>query len=276
MGELFVVATPIGNLADLSNRARTVLGQSPLILAEDTRRTRKLLTSIGISSRLLSLNEHNIAGRIQTALDALARHDVALVSDAGTPTISDPGHQLIAAAHDAGIPVRAVPGPSAVIAAISVSGLPGSPFRFLGYAPRTAGQITTWAKEWAASGETIVFFEAPSRIAATMGVIATVDPSATIVVCRELTKVFEQVVRAPAPEILARFADGLLPERGEFVVVARSTPKSPAVDIDGLILELLRSGDGPNQAARLVATQTGLPKSEVYKRALELRSDQAV
>ena len=132
MGTLFVVATPIGNLADLSERACQVLLQCPVIVAEDTRRTGQLLASIGGSARMISLNEHNVSRRIEPILGSLAEGDVALVSDAGTPAISDPGHQLIAAAHEAGYVVRPVPGPSAVIAALSVSGLPATPFTFAG------------------------------------------------------------------------------------------------------------------------------------------------
>ena len=142
---MYVVATPIGNLGDLSDRAREVLRSCPVVVAEDTRRTRQLLNSIGSTAKLLSLHEHNTSRRIVPVLEHLNEHDVAIVSDAGTPAISDPGYQLIEAVHAAGHDVRAVPGPSAVIAALSVSGLPATPFAFLGYAPRTSGETGTKA-----------------------------------------------------------------------------------------------------------------------------------
>jgi 16S rRNA (cytidine1402-2'-O)-methyltransferase len=275
MGTLFVVATPIGNLADLSERARQVLLQCPLIVAEDTRRTGQLLASIGGSARLISLNEHNLSRRIEPILAALAEGDVALVSDAGTPAISDPGYQLIESAHGAGHTVRPIPGPSAVIAALSVSGLPATPFTFAGYAPRGAGELGRWVDDWMRAGQTIVFFEAPGRIERTVVAIRDADPDCVIVICRELTKIFEQVERGPADAIAARLADGSIPARGEFVVVARGSGRGVEVDVDELLNERLAAGEGPNQAAKAVATATGHSKSELYRRALALRQAQS-
>jgi 16S rRNA (cytidine1402-2'-O)-methyltransferase len=275
MGTLFVVGTPIGNLSDLSDRARQVLVQCPVIVAEDTRRTGQLLASIGGSARLISLTEHNLSRRVEPILRALDEGDVALVSDAGTPAISDPGQQLIEAAHGAGHVVRPIPGPSAVVAALSVSGLPATPFTFAGYAPRGAGELARWIDGWLRGGETVVFFEAPGRIERAVLAIRDADPGCTVVICREMTKIFEQVVRGTAENIAARLADGSIPARGEFVVVARGTGRDTGVDVDQLLTERLEAGEGPNQAAKSVAAETGQAKSDLYKRALELKQTQS-
>jgi len=273
VGTLFVVATPIGNLSDLSDRAREALRHCPTIVAEDTRRTSQLLASIGGSARLISLTEHNLSRRIVPILAALGDGDVALVTDAGTPAISDPGFQIVEAALRAGHTVRPIPGPSAVIAAISVSGLPATPFTFLGYAPRTAGATERWVDQWRRSGHTVVFFDAPGRVARTVAAINDVDGVIDLVVCRELTKLFEQVVRGTAAEIVTCFADGTIPQKGEFVIVAKAAGEAQDFDIDGLLRDHLAAGERPNQAAKSVAAATGLSKSELYKRALELRSE---
>lgn len=272
MGELYVVATPIGNLADLSERARDVLRLCPTVVAEDTRRTGQLLHNLGISARLVSLNEHNISRRIEPILAALADHDVALVSDAGTPTISDPGFQVVDAAHRHGYTVRSIPGPSAVIAALAVSGLPATPFTFYGYAPRGSGELAAWIEQWTRSSETIVFFEAPSRVQRTVAAIDAIDPGCALVVCRELTKIYERVVRGSPDHIRALLASGEIPTRGEFVFVARGSNRAEEIDVTSLLRARLDAGDGPNQAARTVAAETGQAKSELYKIALELRA----
>ena len=273
MGTLFVVATPIGNLSDLSDRAREVLRHCPTIVAEDTRRTNQLLVGIGGSARLISLTEHNLSRRLDPILAALGDGDVALVTDAGTPAISDPGFQIVEAALRAGYTVRPIPGPSAVIAALSVSGLPATPFTFLGYAPRTEGATERWVGQWRRSGNTVVFFDAPGRVARTIAAINDVDGMIDLVVCRELTKLFEQVVRGNAAEIVTCFADGTIPQKGEFVIVARAAGEAQDIDVDGLLRDHLAAGERPNQAAKSIAAATGLSKSELYKRALELRSE---
>jgi 16S rRNA (cytidine1402-2'-O)-methyltransferase len=273
VGTLFVVATPIGNLSDLSDRAREVLRHCPTIVAEDTRRTNQLLVGIGGSARLISLTEHNLSRRLDPILAALGDGDVALVTDAGTPAISDPGFQIVEAALRAGYTVRPIPGPSAVIAALSVSGLPATPFTFLGYAPRTEGATERWVGQWRRSGNTVVFFDAPGRVARTVAAINDVDGMIDLVVCRELTKLFEQVVRGTAAEIVTCFADGTIPQKGEFVIVARAAGEAQDIDVDGLLRDHLAAGERPNQAAKSVAAATGLSKSELYKRALELRSE---
>ena len=272
MSALFVVATPIGNLSDLSERARDILHACDIVVAEDTRRTRQLLSAIGTSARLISLNEHNASKRIGPILDELATSDVALVSDAGTPAISDPGAQLIEAAHQAGISVHPIPGPSAVVAALSVAGLEATPFTFLGYSPRAAGGLRRWIEDWTREGTTVVFFEAPTRIRRTLALISDLAPNATIVICRELTKLHEQVVRATAADVARLIDEGSIPAKGEFVIVARAPKVELDLDVDSLLKDRLERGMRPNQAAKEVAVEAGLSKSELYKRALELRS----
>lgn len=275
MACLYVVATPIGNLGDLSDRARNTLRTCATIVAEDTRRTRQLLNSIESLARMVSLNEHNRSRRIGPILEILATEDIALVSDAGTPAISDPGHQLIEAAHAAGYPVRSVPGPSAVVAALSVSGLPATPFTFHGFAPRGLGALRTWIVGWLQAETTSVFFEAPGRIGRTITEIAVADAESTVVICRELTKLFEQVVRGTASELVAGLEDGSIPAKGEFVVVAMASGRRAGVDVDIHLRARLDSGESANDAARQVAKETGRPKSELYKRALALKQSQS-
>jgi 16S rRNA (cytidine1402-2'-O)-methyltransferase len=272
MGTLFVIATPIGNRQDLSPRACETLAACDLIAAEDTRRTGQLLASIGVKRRLISLNEHNVRARLPTLLEALASGDVGLVSDAGTPTISDPGFQLVDAAHLAGYPVRALPGPSSVIAALSLSGFEATPFYFVGYVPRSGGGISSFLAQWRALGVTVVCFESPNRIRKLLGQIDTEAPDAHIAVCRELTKVFEQVIRGSAAELLGLVESGGLPEKGEFVIVLAPSMDAGQLDVDELLGAQLRAGTGPSEAAKVVAKQTGAARSEIYRRALELRS----
>ncbi len=203
---------------------------------------------------------------------SLLTHDVALVTDAGTPAISDPGYQLVAAAHEHGYPVRTIPGPSAVVAALSVAGLPATPFTFYGYAPRTAGEIHTWIEQWIRRSETIVFFESPNRIARTLTVLAQVAPDCSVSICRELTKIHEQVVKTTASRALELIADSSIPTKGEFVVVARPAAHSQTIDPEALIAELLSEGASANQAAKTASNMTGLPKSDLYRIALNQKA----
>lgn len=269
MATLFVVATPIGNLADLSSRAIETLRACPVIVAEDTRHSGKLLRSIGVEARLISFNEHNVSIRIDQVLAELADHDVALVTDAGTPAISDPGYQLVAAALNENHQVRAIAGPSAVVAALSVSGLPATPFTFHGYAPRGAGELREWIERWTSRPETSVFFESPNRIARCMTVLATVAPDCAVTIAREMTKIHEQIVTGSAFGILEQISSGAIRAQGEFVVVALPVARVPYVEPLALLDELFEDGATPNQAAKAAANLTGLPKSELYKIAVE-------
>ena len=215
-GTLFVVATPIGNLEDITARALRVLRHVVLIAAEDTRRTAHLLTRYAISTPTTSLHAHNEARKAPSLVDRLRRgQDVALVSDAGTPTISDPGQRLVRAAIDAGIRVEPIPGPSALITALTASGLPGETFTFLGFPPIRLYDRNEWLKSVCTAGRTVVFFEAPHRVRATLERIRRMAGDRTVVVGRELTKAHEELVRGPISEVLSR----LPTPRGEFTVV---------------------------------------------------------
>jgi 16S rRNA (cytidine1402-2'-O)-methyltransferase len=222
-GTLFVVATPIGNLEDITVRALRVLREVAVIAAEDTRRTAHLLARHAIATPTTSLHEHNEAGKSVALVERLLRGDsIALVSDAGTPTVSDPGGLLIRAAIDAGVRVEPVPGPSAVLAALAASGLPTDAFAFVGFPPTRGKDRKTWLERVKAIRGTIVFFEAPHRIQSTLNEIAREIGDCQAAVCRELTKVHEELVRGPILEVLG----GLAPGRGEFTVVLHIGPAS--------------------------------------------------
>jgi 16S rRNA (cytidine1402-2'-O)-methyltransferase len=215
-GTLFVVATPIGNLEDITVRALRILREVAVIAAEDTRRTAQLLARHAISTPTTSLHEHNEAGKSASLIARLQRGDsVALVSDAGTPTVSDPGGLLIKAAIEAGLRVEPVPGPSAVLTALAASGLPTDSFAFLGFPPVRSKDRRTWFSRVQEIRGTIVFFEAPHRIQATLHELEREVGDCQVVVCRELTKVYEEFVRGPLSSVAHREFE----DRGEFTVV---------------------------------------------------------
>lgn len=227
-GSLFVVATPIGNLDDITLRALKVLKSVATIAAEDTRRTAILLRHFGISTPVTSLHEHNERRKLPVLLATLARgDDLALVSDAGTPLISDPGQHLVLAATERGFPVVPIPGPSAVLAALAVSGFPSDTFVFLGFPPTKPQSRRAWLTTLAGEPRTVVFFEAPHRITSTLTDLSHVLVERPIVVCRELTKLHEEVVRSASSDILTK----LPKEKGEFTVVVGPSPATaPAVE----------------------------------------------
>jgi len=233
---LFVVATPIGNLEDITARALRVLREVTLIAAEDTRRTANLLARYAIATPTTSLHEHNEVRKSRLLIDRLKRGEsVALVSDAGTPTLSDPGERLVRAAIDAGIRVEPVPGPSALLAALAVSGLPSASFTFLGFPPIRSKDRKHWFDRLAAAEGTVVFFEAPHRIVETLRSILRVIGDVPILVARELTKVHEELVRGPISVALERLSS----PKGEFTVVlyiGRITEKTPACRPGGAAL----------------------------------------
>jgi 16S rRNA (cytidine1402-2'-O)-methyltransferase len=215
-GTLFVVGTPIGNLEDITARALRVLGEVALIAAEDTRRTAHLLARYSIATRTTSLHAHNEGKKTAALLNRLLAGDsVALVSDAGTPTVSDPGQHLIAAAIARGIRVEPVPGPSAALAALSASGLSSDTFLFLGFPPTKAGERRAWFDALKTAGRTVVFFEAPHRIVSTLAELLGTIGDAEIVVARELTKTHETLVKGHIGEVLSRLGT----PRGELTVV---------------------------------------------------------
>jgi 16S rRNA (cytidine1402-2'-O)-methyltransferase len=215
-GTLFVVATPIGNLEDITGRALRVLREVAVIAAEDTRRTAHLLAHYAITTPSTSLHEHNEARKSAALIERLRRgDDIALVSDAGTPTVSDPGERLIAEAITAGIRVEPIPGPSAALAALAASGLPSDTFLFLGFPPTRSKDRKKWLDEVRSAARTVVFFEAPHRIQKTLEDLQQAIGDRTVAIGRELTKIHEELVRGPISTVLAR----LTSLKGEFTVV---------------------------------------------------------
>ena len=275
MGTLFVVATPIGNLEDATPRAVRVLTEVSLIAAEDTRRTGNLLRHFGITTPTISYHGHNARRRRDLLLEALAAGDVALVTDAGTPGISDPGNDIVAAAHAMGYPVSPVPGPSSLAAAVSVSGLVPGPFVALGFLPRQANLRRLAIARAASAAMPFVLFEAPGRLAATLVELRDAIGSRPAVVLRELTKVHEEV-RPGLLADLAKWAAANEP-RGEVVVVVAASAGDDQPDADddivALVASLRRSGLSASAAAREAASISGLPRSQVYDIARSWRAD---
>ncbi len=270
-GILFVVATPIGNLEDVTVRALRILREATVIAAEDTRRTAGLLARHGIATPLTSLHEHNEARKTPTLIARLRSNDhIALVSDAGTPGVSDPGMRLIQAAIAEGIPVVPIPGPSAVLTALIGAGLPFDSFTFLGFPPTRSKDLSSWLQTLAAEARPVVFFEAPHRIRATLTRLARILVDRPIIVGREMTKVHEQWLRGPIPEVLAELGE----PRGEFTVVvpageAASLTPSPITTAAELFKEFCRMtdklGKTRRQAISALAKEHGLPAREVYR-----------
>jgi len=270
-----LVSTPIGNLADLSARAVATLRAADLVLCEDTRTTARLLTAHGIEARTTALHEHNEDARTAQVL-ALLREGrrIALVSDAGTPLVSDPGYRLVRAAIAAGLPVSGVPGANAALLALTLSGLPPHPFLFLGFPPprqaaRLAAFATLRAAERAGLTATLIWYEAPHRLAETLADLAQSLGPRPAAIARELTKRFEEVRRGPLPELAAHYAAH--PARGEIVILAGppSAEDAPVADPDALLRAALATHTLKEAVAQVTAA-TGLPRRQVYARALAL------
>ena len=276
-GRLDVIATPIGNLGDLSPRALASLGAADLVLAEDTRRTATLLGSCGISRPLLSLHDHNEASRVESLLERLRQGAVlALVSDAGTPLLSDPGFLLVRAVAAAGITVRTIAGPSAVTAALAVAGLPTDRFVFEGFLPSRRGERQAAMARLAREPRTLVLFEAPHRIAATLQELAAEFGGVrAAVVARELTKVHESIYRGTLDELVVRAQQDPDMARGEITLVIAGAPVAAGGDAALLAraLPLLLRDLPPARAAAIAAQLSGVPRQLVYEQALRLARD---
>lgn len=270
---LYVVATPIGNLRDITIRALETLAAAELILCEDTRTSKTLLEAYGIKTPRRPMHEHNERARIGEILDRLrAGAAIALISDAGTPLVSDPGFPLVRAAREEGLPVFAVPGPSALLAALSVAGLPTDAFSFFGFLPARAGQRDKALAALAGRGETLVFFESPRRLAATLAAMAerfgAARPAA---VALELTKRFERIARGSLAELAGRFAEE--PPRGEAVIVIEgAAPTAPAREDWQAALDALLEEMTLRQAVDRVVDRFGVKRKEVYDAALAAKA----
>ena len=278
-GTLFVVATPIGNLEDLTPRARETLASVNLVAAEDTRHTGRLLSTIRAKPALLALHDHNEEQACKGVIEALQNgRDVALVSDAGTPLISDPGYRLVRAAHAAGIRVVPIPGASAVTAALSAAGLATDRFCFEGFPPAKQSARRKWLGRLAKEERTIVMYESVHRIADCLADLADVfGADRDAFMGRELTKLHEQCVQASLGELRHRIDAGEIPLKGEFVlaVAGAEAADAPAVEVDRL-LTLLAASLSAKEASRIAAELTGQKKNALYDRIVELkRGDKA-
>lgn len=276
-GVITLAATPIGNIFDASERLRRGLREADLIAAEDTRRLRALASRLGVelSGRILAVHEHNEAERAADIVEAArAGQRILMVSDAGMPSVSDPGYRLVSAARDAGVPVTVAPGPSAVLTALSLSGLPSDRFTFEGFLPRKAGELRSALERLAQEQRTMIFFESPRRTPATVQMMAEVfGQERAAALCRELTKTYEEVRRAPLGELATTMADGVL---GEVVLVIAGAPSVEGDPIAAAKRAMTLSeelGLKPKVAAAQAAQESELRKNEVYAAMLELRND---
>jgi 16S rRNA (cytidine1402-2'-O)-methyltransferase len=263
-GRLVVCPTPIGNLEDITLRVLSALREADVVACEDTRRTGVLLDRYGVSAKLVSYHEHNERARAGELVERMRGGGVvALVSDAGMPLVSDPGFVLVQACVAAGLAVEVLPGPSAALAALVASALPAETWRFAGFLPRKAGEL----RAAFAGPETLVAFESPRRVAASLAALAEVDPARPVAVCRELTKLHEEVVRGSAAELAARYAGEDV--KGEVVLVVGGAPEAPAAEVAPAALEALRklvaAGARPRDAAGVVADLTGGSKNALYR-----------
>lgn len=264
-GRLVVCPTPIGNLEDVTLRVLAALREADVIACEDTRRTRILLDRYGVSARLVSYHEHNEARRARELVERMRSGEtVALVSDAGTPLVSDPGYVLVRDAVAAGLEVEVLPGPSAALAALVASALPADRWRFAGFLPRRRGDLRELLSE---PGGTLVAFESPRRVPATLAVLAELDPGRAVAVCRELTKAHEEVVRGTAAELAERYAEEA--PRGEVVLVVgpASPPEAGEAAPTALaaLVKLVEAGAKPRTAAGVVAELTGGSANALYR-----------
>jgi 16S rRNA (cytidine1402-2'-O)-methyltransferase len=263
VGRLVVCPTPIGNMEDVTLRVLAVLGEADVVACEDTRHTNALLRRYGITTPLVSCHEHNERARTKQLLARVGAGEVvALVSDAGMPLLSDPGFALVRACLAEGLPVEVLPGPSAITTALVASGLPVERWRFVGFLPRGHAQLESLLAQ---ASETLVAFESPRRLAATLRLLAAHDPERPAAVCRELTKLHEEVRRGSMSELAAHY--GARPARGEIVLVlgAVSPGEAPREEALRVLRELLDAGARPRPAAAAVAKLTGMRANDLYR-----------
>ena len=267
---LYIVATPIGNLGDLSRRAVTVLGAVAAVACEDTRVTGKLMHHLGTKTKLIRYDDHASTATRDHILALAAQQPVALVSDAGTPLISDPGYQLVKAARECGIAVTSIPGPSAAIVALTLAGLPSDRFLFAGFLPNKAKARGDTLAELAAIKATLVFYETAPRLTAALAAIAEVLPGREVAVARELTKLFEECRSGSPADLIAHYTAH--PPKGEIVLVIAppGEVQTSAAAADALLIEALKTHK-TSQAAAEVARATGLDRKMLYARAMELK-----
>ena len=267
---LYIVATPIGNLGDLSRRAVTVLGAVAAVACEDTRVTGKLMHHLGTKTKLIRYDDHASEATRDHILALASEQPVALVSDAGTPLISDPGYQLVKAARERGIAVTSIPGPSAAIVALTLAGLPSDRFLFAGFLPNKAKARADTLVELAAVKATLVFYETAPRLTAALAAIAEVLPGRDVAVARELTKMFEECRSGTPADLIAHYTAH--PPKGEIVLVIAppGAVVTSADDAEALLIEALRTQKA-SQAAAEVARATGLDRKALYARAMELK-----
>jgi 16S rRNA (cytidine1402-2'-O)-methyltransferase len=278
-GRLTVCATPIGNLEDASPRLARALAEADLVACEDTRQTRKLLAHLGVTTRMTSYHDVGERERAEELADRVAAGlRLALVTDAGMPAVSDPGYHLVAACLERGLPVEVVPGPSAALAALVVSGLPTDRFCFEGFLPRRPGQRDRRLAELAAEPRTMVFFEAPHRVLATLDAMAAAfGPDRPGAAVRELTKLHEQVLRGPLAELRRRL--GEQGPRGELTLVVggapagAAAPRASPADLAAQVGRLVEGGTSTRDAVTAVAEASGTPRRSVYQAVLDARGD---
>ncbi|MHB1208115.1 MAG: 16S rRNA (cytidine(1402)-2'-O)-methyltransferase [Acidimicrobiales bacterium] len=279
VGQLVVVATPLGNLGDISGRAIEFLSVADVVYCEDTRHSRTLFSAfeIAVRGRLQSLHEHNEASLCTEVVERVRGGQiVVLISDAGTPGISDPGSRVVAAVAEAGLSVSTAPGPSAVIAALTISGLDTGRFCMEGFVPRKRGERATLFAQWAREERTIVFYESPQRLVTTLGELAQLFSQRRVAVAREITKIHEEVVRGTLAEVTAVF--GAREVMGEVVVVLEGAvppPPSDAAMVRSALREQLESGASVRDAVASVADALGVAHRDAYRMALELRAGDA-
>ncbi|MCW8854478.1 MAG: 16S rRNA (cytidine(1402)-2'-O)-methyltransferase [Gammaproteobacteria bacterium] len=277
-GTLFVVATPIGNRADFTERAINVLSDVDLVAAEDTRHSKSLLQFFNIATPLIAYHDHNEEARTPQLIEKLLRgQDIALISDAGTPLVSDPGYRLVKAAHEAGIKVSPIPGACAAVAALSVSGIPTDRYRFEGFPPAKSVARQAYFEKLHKESATLVFYESCHRIRAALEDMAAIFGGQRVaVLAREITKTFETIRKAPLSELLALVSEDENQRKGEFVIIVQGAELDEVeasviqVDVDRL-LEILVDELPVKQASELVAKITGIKKNQLYKKALNMK-----